>query len=161
MIVTGTCVPSASNTRVMPNLRPINPVIGSLYLDLDVHAGGEIELGQGVDGLGPRIQDVDQPLVRLELELLAALLVDVRAAEHRPHLPLGGQRDGPRDLRPGLLRRAHDVGRGLIDQGVVECFQTNSDLARHRSSNSAWCTVSIPSLCSQSLLLLFSALPDS
>src|SRR5207248_1393383 len=82
--------------------------------------------------LRPRVQDVDQPLVGLQLELLAALLVDVRAPEHRPHLPLGGQGNGPRDLRAGLLGRAHDVGRGLIDQGVVERFETDADLACHR-----------------------------
>src|SRR5213596_720874 len=137
MTVTGTCVPSASNTRVMPSFLPINPVIGlSLHLDLDVHAGRQIELGQGIDGLGSRIQDVDQPLVRLELELLTALLVDVGAPEHRPQLPLGGQRNGPRDLRAGLFRGAHDVGRGLIDQGVVERFETNPDSASHSCSAS-------------------------
>src|SRR3989475_12569294 len=140
MIVTGTCVPSASNTRVMPSFLPINPVIGlsSLHLDLDVHAGRKIELGQGVDGLGPRIQDVDQPLVRLELELLAALLVDVRAAQHRPELPLGGLRDWPRNLGSGLLGRAHDFGRGLVDQRVVECLQANPDFASHGSLDSAF-----------------------
>src|SRR5438552_16068084 len=55
MTVTGTCVPSASNTRVMPSFLPMSPVIGlsSLHLDLDVHAGRQIELGQRIDGLGP------------------------------------------------------------------------------------------------------------
>src|SRR2546426_5937742 len=55
MTVTGTCVPSASNTRVMPSFLPMSPVIGlsSLHLDLDVHTGGQIELSQRVDGLGP------------------------------------------------------------------------------------------------------------
>src|SRR5256886_6841667 len=102
-----------------------------LHFDFDIDARGEIELGQGIDGLGPRIQDIDQPLVRLELELLATLLVDVRAPEHGPQLPLGGQRDGPRDLRPRLLGGTYDVGRGLIDQGVVECLQTNTNSASH------------------------------
>src|ERR1041384_6658889 len=113
-------------------LRPYNRAL--LNFDLDVHAGRQIELRQGVDGLGPRIQDVDQPLVRLQLELLAALLVDVRAPEHGPQLPLGGQGNRPRDLRPGLLGGAHDVSRGLIDQGVVECLQTDANLSGHRSS---------------------------
>src|SRR2546426_6373078 len=72
--------------------------------------------------------------MRLELELLTALLVDVRAPEHGPQLPLGGQRNGPRDLRAGLFRGAHDVGRGLIDQGVVERFETDTDPASHRRS---------------------------
>src|SRR5439155_1090610 len=101
------------------------------HLDLDVHPGRQIELGERIDRLRSRVQDVDQPLVGLQLELLAALLVDVRAPEHRPQLPLGGQRNGPRDLRAGLLGRAHDVGGGLIDQGVVERFETDPDLSRH------------------------------
>src|SRR5256886_13611531 len=136
MTVTGTCVPSASTTRVMPSFLPINPVIGlsSLHLDLDVHAGGKIELGQGIDGLGPRIQDVDQPLVRLELELLAALLVDVRATEHRPELPLGRQRDRPGDLRARLLGGSHEGRRGPGDPPVVEPFETNPDSASHTCS---------------------------
>src|SRR6266550_5419198 len=108
-------------------------VIGSrlLNFDLHVHTSGQIEFCERVHRLRARIEDVDQALVRLELELLAALLVDVRAAQHRPQLPLGGQRDGPRHLRAGLFGSAHDVGRRLIDQGVVECFQTDSDLTGH------------------------------
>src|SRR5438552_17816221 len=103
-----------------------------LHFDFDIDARGEIELGQGIDGLGPRIQDIDQPLVRLELELLTALLVDVRAPEHRPQLPVVVQRNGPRDLRAGLFRGAHDVGQGLIDLGAVERFETDTDPASHR-----------------------------
>src|SRR2546430_11378092 len=73
--VTGTCVPAASNTRVIPSFRPINPFMSLLDFDFHVDAGGQIQLRQGVHGLGPRIEDVDQPLVRLQLKLLAALLV--------------------------------------------------------------------------------------
>src|SRR5436190_11191733 len=138
--VTGTCVPAASNTLVIPNFRPIKPFIMTLSscvfgrgaaccaptsrflfdLNLDIHPGGQIEFCERVHRLRARIEDVDQALVRLELELLAALFVDVRAAQHRPQLPLGRQRDGPRHLRAGLFGSAHDVGRRLIDQGVVE-----------------------------------------
>src|SRR5205807_10527769 len=45
-------------------------------------------------------------------------------------------RDRSRDLRPGLLRRAHDVGRRLVDQRVVERFETNPDSASHSCSAS-------------------------
>src|SRR5438445_4009513 len=131
--VTGTWAPSASNTRVMPSFRPMSPFMSLFDLDLDVHARGQVELGQGIDRLGARIENVDQPLVRLELELLSAFLVDVRAAQHRPQLPLGRQRDGSRDLRARLLGRADDVGRGLVDQGVVECLETDANFARHGS----------------------------
>src|SRR2546422_7905015 len=72
-------------------------------------------------------------LVRLELELLAALLVDVRAAQHRPELPFRRQRDRARDLRAGFFSRPDDVSGRLIDQRVIERFETDSDLARHLS----------------------------
>src|SRR5882762_2565205 len=101
--VTGTCVPSALKMRVIPSFLPISPFMSLLDFDFHVDTSRQIELRQGVHRLRARIENVDQPLVRLELELLAALLVDVRAAEHRPELPLGGQRDGTRHLRTGLF----------------------------------------------------------
>jgi hypothetical protein len=42
-----------------------------LELDLDVDAGGEVELHQRVHGLRRRIDDVEQALVGADLELLA------------------------------------------------------------------------------------------
>src|SRR5437867_3314510 len=129
--VTGTCAPSALNTRVIPSLRPINPFMSLLDFDFHVDAGRQIQLRQRIDRLRARIENVDQALVRLELELLSCFLVDVRAAQHRPELPLGGQRNRARNLRTGFLGRANDVGRGLIDQGVVERFEPDADLARH------------------------------
>src|SRR6188474_55997 len=94
--VTGTALPSSAKTRVMPSFRPMSPlVIALLDLDLDVHTGREIELGERVHRLRTRIGDVEQALVRAQLELLAALLVDMRAAEHRP--PLGLHREADRD----------------------------------------------------------------
>src|SRR5712671_1404504 len=130
--VTGMCVPAASKTRVIPSLRPISPFMALLDLDLYIHPSGQIEFCEGVDGLRPRVENVDQPLVRLELELLAALLVDVRAAEHGPELPLGRQRDRAGNLRARLLGSADDIGRRLIDQGVVESFEPDADLACHK-----------------------------
>src|SRR5690349_5162357 len=52
-------------------------------LDLDVHAGRERQLVEGVDRLAGRLDDVDHPLVGPDLELLARLLVDVRTPQHR------------------------------------------------------------------------------
>src|SRR5437762_4728892 len=138
--VTGTCVPSALKIRVIPNFRPIKPFIMTLSpcvfgrgaaccaptsrflldLNLHVHTGRQIELRQRIHRLRPRVEDVDQALVRLELELLAALLVDVRAAQHRPQLPLCGQWDRTRDLRSRLLSSPYNVCGRLVDESVVE-----------------------------------------
>src|SRR5688572_10466959 len=108
MTVTGTARPSSVYTCVMPTFLPMIPwtdmrlplcsrqstvdrrqfaLLGVLLaesLDLHVHAGGEVQLHEGVDGLRARLEDVQQPLVGADLELLAALLVHVRRAQHRP-----------------------------------------------------------------------------
>ena len=98
MTVTGIDLPLASKTWVIPSffsqlfrssslpllpssvLRPSRP---GQQLDLDVDAGGQIELHQRVDRLRRRLEDVEQPLVRPDLELLPRLLVDVRASAVR------------------------------------------------------------------------------
>src|SRR6185437_7423520 len=52
----------------------------ALELDLDVDAGGKVELHQRVHRLRRRIDDVQETLVRAHLELFAARLIDVRRA---------------------------------------------------------------------------------
>src|SRR5262245_6104348 len=49
-----------------------------LDLDLDVDACGQVESLQRFDGLARGLHDVDEPLVDAHLEVLAAVLVDVR-----------------------------------------------------------------------------------
>src|ERR1700728_2960768 len=82
--VTGTWVPSSLNIRVMPSFlasRPVRRGWGMvLDLDLNVHAGGEVELHQRVHRLRSRFHDVQQAAVGPNLELLAAFLVDVGGA---------------------------------------------------------------------------------
>ena len=51
--------------------------IRSLKLDLDVHAAGQVELHQRVDGLRRGLDDVEETAMSPDLELLAALLVHV------------------------------------------------------------------------------------
>src|SRR5882757_4910255 len=102
--VTGTCSPPSVKTRVIPIFCAITPericsvlilVLSDSELDLDVDAGGEIELHQRVHRLRRRVDDIEQALVRTHLELLAALLVDVRRAVDREFLDPGRQRNRP------------------------------------------------------------------
>src|SRR5215472_17675862 len=106
--VTGTCSPASVNTRVIPTFcattpeRIANP-IPALQFDLDVNAGGEVELHQRVYRLRRWIDDVQETLVRAHLELFAALLVDVRRAVDRKLLDSGRQRNRATDLRTSAL----------------------------------------------------------
>src|SRR5271170_2665042 len=88
-------------------------------LDLDIDAGGEVELHQRIDGLRRRIDDIEHPLVRADLELLARFLVDMRRTQHRELLDLGRQRDRAAHPRSGPLGGVDDLARRLIEHAVI------------------------------------------
>src|SRR6185295_18171683 len=132
--LTATIVPSPWNTCVTPSLRPMSPILMSSrsHLDFDVDARSQRESHQGVDRLRARIQDVDEPLVRADLELLPAVLVDEGRAEDGELLDARGQRHRTDDIRAGPLGRLDDLGRRLIEQPVVVGLEADPDpLLRH------------------------------
>jgi len=73
-VVTAVTTPvSWSNSWVMPSFLPMMPLLtcpSSLQLDLDVDTGRQVESHQRVDGLRRGVEDVDEPLVRADLEVL-------------------------------------------------------------------------------------------
>src|ERR1700689_4407018 len=95
--VTGTWVPSSLNIRVIPSFlasRPVRRGWGmALNLDLNVHAGGEVELHQRVHRLRGWLHDVEQAAMGPDFELLAAFLVDVGGTIDCEALDMGRQRD--------------------------------------------------------------------
>ena len=66
--------------------------------------------------------------MRADLELLAALLVDVRATEDRVATDLGGQRHRTRDAGARALGRLDDVRSGPVEQLVIERLEADTDL---------------------------------
>jgi hypothetical protein len=100
----------------------------SSELDLDVDAGRQIELHQRVDGLRSRIDNVEQTLVGSHLELLAALLVDVRRTVDGELLDAGRQRNGAANLRTGALGRVHDLTGRRIEDPMVERLETDANI---------------------------------
>src|SRR5262249_37101661 len=97
-------------------------------LDLDVDAGGQIKLHQRVHGLRRRVDDVEQPLVGAHLELLAALLVDVRRTVDRELLDPGRQRNRAPHLRTGALGGGDDLARRRIEDAVIERLEPDPDI---------------------------------
>src|SRR5512143_3315701 len=101
-------------------------------LDLDFYAGRQVELQERVERLRRRLEDVEQPLVRADLELLPRLLVDVRAAQDGELVDPGGQRERPGDLRAGPLRRLDGLAGRLVEQLVVVGLEQDPNLlSRH------------------------------
>src|SRR5215472_14645707 len=120
----------------MPSLVPRIPVIAmiseSSELDLDVDAGRKVEPHKRVDSLRRRVDDVDQPLVRPHLEVLARVLVLVRRADDAVHVLLGRQRHRTGDARASTGHRVDDLPRRAVDDLVVVCLEPDADLlSRH------------------------------
>jgi hypothetical protein len=60
-----------------------------LCLDLNIHTGRKIELGQCIYRPRRGSIDVQQALMRMQLELLTSLLVDVRRTQYGKNLLTG------------------------------------------------------------------------
>src|SRR5258708_28803016 len=114
----------------MPIFWAMSPVrmMASLELDLDIDAGGEIELHQRVHRLRRRVDDIEHALVGPDLELLARLLVDVRRAIDRELLDPGRQLNRPANLRARPLGRADDLAGRRIEHAMIESLQPDSNI---------------------------------
>src|SRR5438552_3375779 len=100
----------------------------SLQFDLDVDTGREVELHQCVDGLRRGIDDVEEPFVRADFELLAALLVHMRGTVHGETLHIRRQGNGSPHLRAGAFGRVHDFPRRIVENAVIERLQPDSNV---------------------------------
>src|SRR4051794_2405030 len=136
--VTGTIRLLSSKTWVMPSFSPRIPVLSLLIgvlalLDVHVDGGREVDAHERVDRLRRRVEDVDEPLVRAHLEVLAAVLVLVRRADDAVHVLLRRQRHRTRDLRASPRHRLDDLARRAVDDLVVVGLEPDTDLlGRHR-----------------------------
>src|SRR5271163_2125474 len=103
-------------------------MLKNLELDFDVDTGGQIELHKSIDGLRGRVDNVEKTLVGAHLELLAALLVDVRRTVDGELLDAGRQRNGSANLSTGPFGRIHDLAGRRIEDTMVERLETDSDI---------------------------------
>src|ERR671936_3024496 len=119
--VTRSTRPSSRKSWVMPSfLARIAGIVLTREADLDVDAGGQVvEPLQRVDGLRRRLVDVDEALVRADLEVLARVLVLERRTDHAVDVLLRGQRHRPRHRRAGAYGRVHDLLGGRLYRRVV------------------------------------------
>ena len=95
--------------------------------DLDIHARWKIELHQRVHRLLRRLENIEQALMRADLELLPRFLVDVRRTQHAIFVLDRRQRDRTGDLRASTLGRVHDLTCRLIKYAIVVRFQPDAD----------------------------------
>src|SRR5579871_1012040 len=114
----------------MPSFWAMMPVrmTGPSELNLDVHTRGEIELHQRVHRLCRRVDDVENPLMRTDLELLARLLVDMGRPQHRELLDAGRQRNRATHPCARPLRGVDDLARRLIENAMIIGPQADANI---------------------------------
>lgn len=96
-------------------------------LDFDVHARRQAQLVESLNGFGGRLNNVDQALVRPNLELLARFLVDMRAREDRITLNPRGKGDRSMHLGMGSLDRVDDLLGALVQNRMVVRFHSDAN----------------------------------
>src|SRR5208282_1532071 len=102
-----------------------------LELDFDVHARGQIELAQRVDGLLGRLEDVEQTFMSTNFKMLARLFVHVRRAVDGEALYAGRQRNRTGHAAAGAPDGVHDFANRLIEQAVVVRLEAYAYLVVH------------------------------
>ena len=70
-------------------------------------------------------------MVRIELELLAGLLVDEGRAVDGEDLLVGRERNRSIHLRACSFHRVDDLGGRLVDEHVIERLEFNSNFLTH------------------------------
>ena len=113
-------------------LIPASLVIGhsalaARCLNLNVDARGKAQLVERFNGFGGRLNDVDQALVRTNLELLSRFLIDVRTAEHGVALDPRRKWDRSVNDRIGPLGRVDDFRRTLVENRVIVRFHPDAN----------------------------------
>ena len=94
----------------------------SLDVNRDVDTSGQIELLEFVDCRSSGLDDVNEPFVRANLELIHRLFVNVDGTIHGELLDLRRKRDGPSNASAGALSCLDNVRCGLVDNAIIKAF---------------------------------------
>src|SRR5262245_3657035 len=106
----------------------------SLKLDLYIHSGRDIELAQGIDRLLRRLENIEEPFVRANLELIARFFIDVGRSIDGESFDPSGQRNRPCYPPTGAPHRLDNLSHRLVQHAVVIGFEPNPNLLIHKSS---------------------------
>src|SRR5215218_7674315 len=142
--VTRSTLPSSRKRWVIPSFlaRIAAMVLAERQPDLDVDARGEmVEALERVDRLGRRLVDVDQALVRADLEVLLGVLVLEGRADDRVAVLLRRQRHRAGDRRARARRGLDDLLRSRLDGRRVVGLQANSDFVLLGCCHESFCAL--------------------
>src|SRR3954471_24215173 len=130
--VTRSTRPSSWKTWVIPTLRPSSAAIRSTGSGCPRPPAGGRAAGASRPS-SASAGDVDQALVRTDLEVLAGVLVLEGTADHAVAVLLRRQRHGARDRRAGASGRLDDLASGLLDGRRVVGLEPDADFVLRKS----------------------------
>ena len=96
-------------------------------LDLHKHASGHDKAIERLNGPGGGLENIDNPFVCPHFELLSALLINVRATQHRIPLDPRRNRDGAAYAGIGPLGVIDDFFRRRIQRPMIVRFHPDSN----------------------------------
>src|SRR5919199_3382754 len=140
--VTRSTFPSSRKRWVMPSFlaRIAGIALPERQPDLDVDARGQmVEALERVDRLRRRLVDVDQPLVRPDLEVLLGVLVLEGRADHRVAVLLRRQRHGARDRRARARGGLDDLLGSRLDGRRVVGLEAEPDFVLLGCCHESFC----------------------
>src|SRR5215210_7001596 len=142
--VTRSTLPSSRKRWVMPSFlaRIAGMGLPERQPDLDVDARGQVvEPLERVDRLRRRLVDVDQPLVRADLEVLLGVLVLEGRADHRVAVLLRRQRHGTGHRRAGARGGLHDLLGSRLDGRRVVGLEADSNFVLLGCCHESFCAL--------------------
>src|SRR5450755_4491776 len=96
-------------------------------LDFDIDARWKIEFHQRVHRVLCGFENIEQPLMGANLELLARFLIYVRRTQNSIAVLERRQRNRSCDRGSGALGRIDNVARRLVQDAVIVRLQPDSD----------------------------------
>ncbi len=89
--------------KLLPNFSSL------LDLDLDIHAGRKVQTHEHVNGLGVRVEDVDQAVVRAHFKVLVRVFVNESGTSDGKSFDFCRQGYRTNDTRAAAFRRFDDT----------------------------------------------------
>ena len=92
-------------------------------MDRDVDSSRQVQFFQFVDSLHVWLDNIDQPLVGADFNLIHRFLVDVRRTINCVFFYSGRQWNGAAYSGSGAFSSIYDIGCRLIDHSVIVAFE--------------------------------------
>jgi hypothetical protein len=104
------------------------PKTNPLNLNLDIDTRWQIQAHQHIDGLGIRIQNINQTIMRSNLKMFVRVFVNERGAANRKAFNFGRQRHWANNSGSGALSRVDNAFGRLIQNAMIVSFQADAYL---------------------------------